>query len=196
MYNLYISNVMKLVYAIKPLDDVKAKKIRFIFKCFYYTITKLVIILLLSILFKTLLTTSIMCLSFIVLRAFSGGIHAKNNYICWVITLLLFCIIPAISPYVIIPNIIYNISFPILVICYFIWSPNDTKKRPIKTMKEVYIKKIVSLITIGILSILIHYNWRSDITFCIFMAEIITLISISPITYKLFNCSGFNYKQK
>ena len=91
-----------------------------------------------------------------------------------------------------ISKIIIGIIFTIGIMLY---SPADTKKRPIVNKKRRKIYKILSTI-ISILYVVLSLIIKNTyIENCFIFAIILQNILISPITYKLFKLPYDNYKE-
>ena len=89
-------------------------------------------------------------------------------------------------------KIIIGIIFTIGILLF---SPADTKKRPIinKKRRKIYkiLSTIISIIYV-ILSVIIKNNYIEN---CLIFSIILQNILISPITYKIFNLPYNNYKE-
>lgn len=176
------------------LTDRKLKFLKDFILFTYYEIPKFIAIILFSLIFKTIYETLIINLSFILLRTFCQGIHAKTNWQCWIITLLIFIIIPVISKHLMIPNIILIIGYLILFILAAIYSPNDTKKRPFINIKKRILYKYISLIIITFLFSILLFN-VSLINQNLFIGSVIATLSYLPITYIIFKQPYYNFKR-
>ena len=83
----------------------------------------------------------------------------------------------------------------ILTITISIFSPADTKKRPIINKKRRKIYKILSTI-ISIIYVLLSVKIENNyIENCLIFSIILQNILISPITYKIFKLPYNNYKE-
>lgn len=175
-------------------NETKLEEIRYGLEGIYLTITKIIIISIISIILGIFKEFLIFLGIYTIIRTPSFGMHASKTWICLITSTLFFVGIPLLSihttlntPLKIIIGIISTIG-----ICLF--SPADTIKRPIinKTRRKVYkiLSTIISIIYI-ILSIKIKNNFLSN---CFIYSTILQNILISPITYKLFNMPYNNYK--
>ena len=160
---------------------------------FYYTVTKLFVILLVNLLVNTFKEALILSLTFMLLRGFATGIHAKKNYQCWIITLTIFILTPILIKYINLHSYIYLISYPILIINYLIFSPNDTAKHPMHNIYKRIAYKFLGT-TIVILYFFYSINNNSYITEAMFYSSVITLISLHPLTYIVFKQGYYNYR--
>ena len=128
-----------------------------------------------------------------IIRGFAQGIHAKKNWICWIITLLVFGITPQLIKYIDINIYLVIITYPISILNFILFAPNDTKKNPLKNkMVRIAFKIISSLIVI--IYFIYSINYSNIVSDAMFYATIITLVSFHPLTYKLFRQVSYNYR--
>lgn len=160
----------------------------------YLTITKLIIIFIISFILGILKEVVLLLLIFNGIRLFAFGVHAKRSIDCLIASIICFIIFPILCTRIIIPTMVKYILFVPLVAIIGIFAPSDTEKRPLKRKKKRIIYKILSIIVSIIymsLSIIIKDNTLSN---CFIFALIIQIIIILPITYKVFGVSYNNYK--
>ncbi len=195
MKNIIINNCLSLVNKYNPdLDKKQFDTIKYGLEGLYLTITKIIIIFIISLFLgieKEFLTLIII---FNGIRLFGFGVHAKRSIDCLISSSIFFIVFPILCKIIVIPTIIkILISIPLLVLIT-IYAPADTKKRPLKKKKKRIIYKILSVIVTVlyiILSIIIKDNTLSN---CFLAAIIIETIIILPITYKLFGVPYNNHK--
>ena len=196
VYNWYIKNSMNLIHKISFIPVDKEKNIKKFFMFFYYTVTKLSVILLINIIFRTFKEALILCLFFMLVRGFAQGIHAKKNSICWLITLGIFVPTPLLIKYLVIHKEFLHIAYPLMIINYLLFAPNDTKKRPmINKYKRICFKIIGTLIVTTFYTYTILYQNHIIIN-SMFYSSLIALISFHPLTYKLFKQHNYNYRKE
>ena len=159
----------------------------------YYTITKLSVILLLNFIFKTLKEALIVSVVFMLLRGFSQGIHSKKNWVCWIITLLVFVSTPQLIKHLDITYHLIIFSYPLFIINFMLFAPNDTNKNPLKNRWTRITLKIIST-TIVISYYIYSLNYQNIISDAMYYATIISLVSFHPITYKIFKRDSYNYR--
>ena len=99
MYKRYINLITKIINNIKFIPTKYHIMIKRFFMILYYTITKLLVILLINYYLKSLKEAFAITIIFMLIRGFAQGIHAKKNWICWIITLLVFGITPQLIKY-------------------------------------------------------------------------------------------------
>ncbi len=172
-------------------DDIEI--IKYGLEGIYLSITKVVVILVLSSLLSIFKEVVIFLLLFNTIRFTAFGLHATKSYICLISSLLIFILIPYISTYISI-NMYIKVLISILCILYiYIYAPSDTKKRPIVNRKRRLIYKTIStLISIiySFISILIRNNFISNALLFYMLVE---CFLISPIVYRIFKLPYNNY---
>ena len=126
-----------------------------------------------------------------ILKRYSGGLHAKNSIQCLVYSIFVFCFIPSL-------NFGYSLKTKILIsiisfIVFCRYSPADTHKKPIHPNRRT-ILKIKSLVVIDIVCILCFFleNYIGDL---VINSLITQTILISPISYRILNLPYDNWKE-
>ena len=160
----------------------------------YLTFTKIIIILLLSIVLDIFKETLLMILFYNVIRLFAFGLHAKNSTTCLIMSIILFIGGTYLAIYIDIPielKFILSITCIILIIIY---APADTEKRPLINAKKRKRFKIIRTITSLIITFLIIYFYDKYISNFMLIGMIESTIMILPITYKLYGLPYNNYK--
>ena len=160
----------------------------------YLTITKIIFILLISIILGIVKETILLLLIFNGIRFTSFGVHAKRSIDCLISSSLFFIIFPLLCVHLTIPIIIKYILFIPILILISIYAPSDTVKRPLKNKKKRIIYKISSIIITIIYMILIIIIQDNTLSNCFLAALIIQVIVILPITYKIFDVPYNNHK--
>ena len=184
----YISKYYKL-------SNTEKIKIKYGLEVLYTVITKTIGILLMSLFLKTFKETIILMGFYLLLRLFSHGIHAKKSSHCWVASILTYGAFPLLIKYFVIKKIYILIMSIIAFICFIIWAPADTPKKPLINKKKRIIDKLLTLIISTTLMFVVILSKNSLINNCIFFSYIMSIISINPLTYKLFKIPFNNYKK-
>lgn len=196
MKNKIINSCLSIVSKYNPnLSKKQMDTIKYGLEGLYLSITKLIIIFIISIFLGISKEFIILIIIFNGIRLFGFGVHAKKSIDCLISSSIFFIIFPIICKYITIP-MIYKliISIP-LIILISIFAPADTEKRPLKNKRKRNIYKFLTIIIALIytyLSIIIKDNTLSN---CFLAAIIIQTIIILPITYKLFGVQYKNYKK-
>ena len=193
MQKVIINHWMNIIKKHNNYDDIKLTEIKYGLTGIYLTITKLIVVLLLSFILGITKHTLILLFFFNIIRLTSFGIHAKKSWICLVSSIGLFIGIPLIIKHFKINLVLKVILGIINILLIYIYSPADTKKRPIVSPKRRKVYKYLSTliaITFVILSLIINnYYIQNSLIF----ALIIQNILISPLTYKIFKEPYNNY---
>lgn len=195
MKKLIINKCMELVTTYnKDLSQRDIDKIKYGLEGLYLTITKLIFIIIVSIILGIWKETLLLIIIFNGIRLTAFGVHAKRSIDCLISSTLFFILFPIICIKLSIPLIVKVILFIPLTVLIGIFAPADTKKRPLINKKKRKIYKMLSIIISIIymtIAIVIKDNTLSN---CFIFAIVIQIIIMLPITYKLFGVSYNNYK--
>ena len=174
-------------------DDTKLLEIRYGIETIYLTITKTIIVTIISLIIGTFKELLLFILFYGLLRLVGFGLHAKKAWHCWVFSLLLFSLIPYLIKILIIPRIIYLIVFIICTILFIIYAPADTEKRPLIHKKKRIIYKVLT-VTISIVYMILSYFTSRVLSNSLMFACVMQVLMILPISYKLLGLKYDNYK--
>lgn len=195
MKELIINKCMELVTTYnKDLSQRDIDKIKYGLEGLYLTITKLIFIIIVSIILGIWKETLLLILIFNGIRLTAFGVHAKRSIDCLISSTLFFILFPILCIKLTIPLIVKIILFIPLTVLIGIFAPADTEKRPLINKKKRKIYKILSIILSIIymtIAIVIKDNTLSN---CFIFAIVIQIIIMLPITYKIFGVSYNNYK--
>ena len=195
MKKLIINKCMELVTTYnKDLSQRDIDKIKYGLEGLYLTITKLIFIIIVSIILGIWKETLLLILIFNGIRLTAFGVHAKRSIDCLISSTLFFILFPIICIKLSIPLIVKIILFIPLTVLIGIFAPADTEKRPLINKKKRKIYKMLSIMISIIymtIAIVIKDNTLSN---CFIFAIVIQIIIMLPITYKLFGVSYNNYK--
>lgn len=195
MKKLIINKCMELVTTYnKDLSQRDIDKIKYGLEGLYLTITKLIFIIIVSIILGIWKETLLLILIFNGIRLTSFGVHAKRSIDCLISSTLFFILFPIICFKFSIPLIVKVILFIPLTVLIGIFAPADTEKRPLINKKKRKIYKMLSIMISIIymtIAIVIKDNTLSN---CFIFAIVIQIIIMLPITYKIFGVSYNNYK--
>ena len=171
------------------------EKIKYGLEGLYLTITKLVIIFLIAIIFNFFKELVIMLVFFNIIRFPAFGFHADKSITCLIISTTILLGLT----YLMI-NISLNITSKVLIsiLCftdYILYAPADTVKRPLTNKKKRKYRKIASCICALIYIVMIIIIKDMIISNLILTALIIEGIMINPMFYKMFGMPFNNYKK-
>ena len=159
----------------------------------YISSTKMVVILLVSLIFKAFKETLLMILFVNGLRTFAYGIHAKKSWHCYVSSIICFVLSPMLFKYIEL-NIIQKILISIICfISYAVFAPADTHKRPLINKKHRDKLKLNTLIVCSIYIAIIFISKNTLINNMIILSMITEMFVINPIIYKIFDMPYNNY---
>lgn len=195
MKKLIINKCMELVTTYnKDLSQRDIDKIKYGLEGLYLTITKLIFIIIVSIILGIWKETLLLILIFNGIRLTAFGVHAKKSIDCLISSTLFFILFPILCIKLTIPLIVKVILFIPLTVLIGIFAPTDTEKRPLINKKKRKIYKILSII-ISIIYMTIAIVIRNNIlSNCFIFAIVIQIIIMLPITYRIFGVSYNNYK--
>jgi len=158
-------------------------------------ISKGFIVYMIAILFQTVLPTFITHATYVLLRKFSQGLHAKSSFVCTVVSVTLFVILPAIMQNIILSRpVVFFIG--IIVTClFYLYAPADTEKSPIlnaETRNHLKWRSVWSSALITVVALIVPYPMVRTL---MVLGLVLQIIMILPITYKLLGRRYRNYEE-
>lgn len=181
---------------IDTLDDesMDAEKLSYGILIFLINITKLIILLVGAYLFNVMLEFFIIFISFIIMRLSNFGLHLKGSLFCTIVSFISF-----VGPALICNSLHFNIymiiiSYTILIFLTYMYAPADTENNPLcntKQRKKFKHKSIFKLLIFFLICLLFNNHMLVS---CIILGNLISTITILPITYDLFKLSKNNYE--
>lgn len=193
MKNYVLDNTINIINKKYNYDDIKIEELRYGLEGIYLTITKAIVIFSIALILGIFKELLVFLLFFNILRFSAFGIHAKNSIVCLIYSSLIFLMLPIISKYLIINNLIKIILFIFLIILMYVYAPADTEKRPIVSNKRRMTYKIISTtnaIVFMIFSLKTNNNFISN---ALLLSLFLEVIMILPITYRLYKQPYNNY---
>lgn len=194
MKEVFLNKSISLLNKQYNYDSDTLDRVKYGLEIIYITITKISVILILSLLFKTLKETLLTIIFVNFIRTFAFGLHAKKSWHCYVSSILSF---------IVLPYLFINIDFSILqkiiisflsLLSMILYAPADTYKRPLVNKNHRKKLKINSILVTIIYIFLIFIIKNDFITNLILLSLIIQSILINPFVYKLFDLPYDNYK--
>lgn len=176
------------------INDEKLDEIRYGLEGLYLTITKIVVISVITLIFCIFKEMIIMLFVFNILRKTGFGIHAKKSWQCWISSLTIFVILPYIAKQIIIPFFVKIILGIISIIAMILYAPADTVKRPLINKKKRLIWKALSVFNCLTLITISFYIKDNTISNLLLFGILIEVVLINPITYMVFKMPYNNYK--
>lgn len=194
MKEKFINSSLSFIGKYENIDDLKLLKLKYGLEGIYNLLIKLIIVIIISLIFNTVKETCLIVLFYAGIRTFSYGLHAKNSFACWLITIGIYNVIPYLIKSL---NINYIAGYVILIITLIsiiLFAPADTPKRPLIRKENRQKCKILSILIICIYILLYAIIPNVLVRNSIIYASIIQTIFINPITYKITNTPFNNYK--
>ncbi len=175
-------------------DDRKKKMIKYGLECIYTMITKSTAIIILSIIINTFYETLFLIIFYTFIRMFGFGIHATSNIKCWIVSVSTYSILPLIIRYVGINQIVVISCEMIAFLGLLLWTPADTKKRPL-IHKDKRLKDKILVLSIAFIYIIYSLFYLNIFSKAMMFGMLIELVCTCPLTYIIFNQPYNNYKK-
>ena len=174
-------------------DDIRLAEIKYGLEAFYLTVSKLIIILILMLIFNTTYYTLWFLVFNIPIRTLSLGFHANTSFQCLVMSSIFFILVPLFSKYFTLNISEICIIYFVVSIGYFIMAPKDSHKKPIRNRKKRFLLKIVSVVNIIVYFILSLVIDNDLLVNLMLIATLSQLLLISPFPYFIFK-QKYNFK--
>lgn len=195
MKQLVLNRSLDFITKYKDYKEDEIEKLKYGLEGIYLTITKLVIIFILSIILNISKEVVILLFLFNIIRYFGFGIHAKKSSECLATSILLFIIFPIIFLRVNIPkNFLFLLSI-LCIISFIFFAPADTIKRPFRNKKKRIIRKFMTII-VGTIYLALSFMLKTEwICTLLQLSIIIQAIVINPLIYMILRQPYNNYKK-
>lgn len=194
MKEVFLNRSISFITSYKKYSLEEIEKLRYGLEGIYLTIYKLVIILILSLILRTFKETIILLLLFNIIRFPAFGFHASTSRECLIVSLLFLLGIPYLLLHIDIPFYLKVSICCVCLICFLIYAPADTVKRPLPNKRKRIIRKSFSVLLCFIYMLGMFLFKNKTINNLFFAAILIETILILPVTYKLFHQPYGNYK--
>lgn len=175
-------------------DEIKLDEIKYGLESIYLSLTKVVVILFITLLLGIFKEAVILLLFFNGLRMTAFGIHASKSWQCWISSIILFIGFPYLCIYTQLPIYIHYIIIFFSVVCFLLYAPADTKKRPLVKRHRRIKFKIFTIIMTCIYLLIFFKTSSIVIQNMITSAMLIESVLIHPLTYKVFHLPYKNYE--
>lgn len=194
MKNFFLNKSIEIVRKNENYSEEKLDEIRYGLEAIYITITKAIIILILSSILHITLEFVIFAILYKIIRLYAFGMHASRSLTCLMSSIIVFLGVPFLALILKINSFVTFILGTFCLIIIFIYAPADTHKRPLINAKKRKMYKVKATIVAAIytvISILINNDLISNLLIFSLMTEGILIL---PITYKMFNKPYRNYE--
>ena len=130
-------------------------------------------------------------LALLIYKGASGGVHLKTHIGCLIFTCTFYCIIPFISKYIVMSQIVKYIVIACVwvfgMIMIKLYAPADTESVPILQEKVRKKKRIVSYISFSIALLVAAIVQNNMISNILILANLFQTITITKFVYKITN---------
>lgn len=193
MKEKFIASVVNLAKRKKEYTEEEVAIMRYALEGIYLTFTKILVITLIAALLGLFKEYIWFVLLYTPIRSVSFGWHANTTKQCWVVSILAFILIPYTFSIITINRITKIILLTFSIFIFALYSPADTKKRPIVNKKRRLMFKVVSLIIIFVYSYYALNN--SNLISNLMLASLLyQSMLINPLIYKISNQEFNNFK--
>ena len=195
LYLIYRVSNLQMVREIYPdYDNDKLDEIRYGLEATYLSITKLVVILGISLLLGIFKESVILLVLFNFLRLTGFGLHATKSWMCWVSSSITFLLVPFFCKSLVLPNYVLVAISVVCLINFLLYAPADTVKRPLIHKKRRLLYKVCTVLIASLYTVLIFITKDTFLQNSLASAMLIEGALINPYIYKLFNLPYNNYK--
>ena len=193
MKEKFIVSIVNLAKRNKEYSNEDVEVMRYALEGIYLTFTKILVITLIACLLGLFKEYMWFVILYIPLRSVSFGWHANTTKECWVVSILAFILIPYIFSIITINEITKIILLTFSILVFALYSPADTKRRPIVNKKRRLLFKAVSLI---ITLVYCCYSFKhSNLISNLMIASLLyQSFLINPLIYKITHQEFNNYK--
>ncbi len=160
----------------------------------YLTITKMIIIFLISFVLGITKEVFLLLITYNIIRSQAFGIHASKSIYCLISSLIFFVGGAMICKYIMLPLWLMIVIAILCDICLLLYAPADTHKHPIINLKKRKKFKFLSFAFGLIYTFLIIYYYGQDITNYLLFGMLEAVLMILPVTYSTFKMPYDNYK--
>jgi accessory gene regulator B len=175
-------------------EGLEFEKLRLGVDVIILSLSKLILIFVLSIFFNTFVETFVMIISHSLLRRTAFGLHAKNSNVCLIITVLMF-----VTPPILLNNI--HLNFYIIIAIFLVfnlilykYAPADTENHPLlgaSLRKQLKTKTWVTGNILMVVTLLIPIDRLKPL---IILSVFYIILTILPVTYKILKRRCNNYE--
>lgn len=189
----FIASVVNLAKRKKEYTEEEVAIMRYALEGIYLTCTKILVITLIAALLGLFKEYIWFVLLYTPIRSVSFGWHANTTKECWVVSILAFILIPYTFSIITINRITKIILLTFSIFIFALYSPADTKKRPIVNKKRRLMFKVASLI---ITLVYCCYSFKhSNLISNLMIASLLyQSLLINPLIYKITHQEFNNYK--
>ena len=181
------------------VDDERAEVIMYGLQNIIGELPKGIIILIIAYILGIFKLTVISILIIAPYRCVSGGVHMKTHIGCIIYTLLLYSGSSLLGKYIVLTgNVKIMLAIAIWIFCMImikLYAPADTENHPLvkkEVRKQLKTRAVIVSIIYCLLAIFAKPMWFVNI---LMLMETYVVISILPISYKIFRRRYNNYEE-
>jgi accessory gene regulator B len=194
MKKKFLNSSIELITKNKHYSKDEIDIIAYGLEAIYLTVTKLVVIVFISIMLGIFKEMILLLITYNIIRSQAFGIHASKSIYCLISSIICFIGGALICKYITLPFIATIVIAIICNICLLLYAPADTYKRPLVNAKKRKKFKFVSFVFGIIYTILIIVFRNYSIVNYLLLGMVESVVMILPITYKTFKLPYNNYK--
>lgn len=195
MREKFLKSTMKSIANKYPdYDKDRLEIIEYGLESLYIMITKTIVISLIALLLNVFKEMLIIMILYNIIRTTAFGMHAKESWQCYIISITLFIGGALLFKYVNVSFYVNSLIGATSYIFLVIYAPADTYKRPLVNAKKRKIYKIITVINSSIFLILIIVFKNSNISTALSLGLLDSMLMIHPLTYRMFHLPYNNYK--
>ena len=194
MNQAIINKTLKFIQKNSNFSEEEYNRIEYGLEGVYLTISKIIVIVFIGIVFHYLDVVLLTLLFFNILRFFAFGLHAKKSWHCLILSILQFNILPFIFLHITINSHIIIFISIFAFISFLLFAPSDTVKRPLTNKKKRIIRKILSIVSLFAFLVVLHYFVFLKVP--ILCSLFIESLMINPLSYRLLGLPYNNYKRQ
>lgn len=194
MKEIFLNQSIKFITQYQTYDELEVAKLRYGLEGLYITITKMIVLVCLALVLNVFKEVMLVIILFNIIRYTGFGFHAEKSWQCLLISTFNFIVIPFTFLYIKFSFMAIFIICSICLIHYLLFAPADTKKRPLKNKRKRLIRKVLTVTTGTIYTILIFILHSNYWTSLLLSVLVIQAIVVSPLIYRLFHQPYNNYK--
>lgn len=175
------------------MDRIQFLKCKLGIEIFLINFTKFILVYGVAFILHTLVLTAIFHFSFLCIRVNAYGAHAKKSWVCSIISVIVFVLVPKLAYSLTIPIYISIIIALLSIYNIYKYAPGSTKKNKINKsnkQKKLKIRSLLTCIIILIISFLFKNNINNYFNL-ILLGQFTAVLGIMPIAYKIFERECF-----
>lgn len=193
MKEKYLQVTTSFITRYHTYSDYDLEKLRYGLEGLYLSITKLVVIITISILLGMFKELCLLLILFNIIRFTGFGFHARKSYECLICSTVLFIGLPLLMKGLNLDKIFLLVIGSVCVIILAIYAPADTVKRPLPNRKKRVIRKIATVVIAISYVLLVMFIKDNTIGYLLITSLMLEAIMVNPLTYKIFRQPYRNY---